>query len=683
MTLQGSAHGDAMGIAQASFAFGRAGNRFERRIAVFGERRWRSGMGMAEPGPPDPFDSIPVVYERAFGGARSDDNPLGVGHAPGEAVPGRLPNLEDATHLITSTRDTPAPACFAPIRADWKERRAKLGSYDAAWLKTRWPYFPEDFEWSYFQAAPRAQQLAYLTGDEPYEIAGMHRGHPTLRGSLPGLRLRCALEETAAAGGQVREVTLRLDTASFDVEAMKLTLVWRGVVEVRDDEASEIAALLLLSEPMARPPATLAQVRAACLVKTQIAPVVEPAPAPPANDAATEEDPEVVKFRAEAEARLEAARATLAKAGITMPDPLIRPPEPPAGPPPRLDAEAIARKLRAAGVPEKEIAELAATVNAANDAQEKAAKPPEAAAPSAVRDRVVAMLEAGASFEGMDLAGADLSGLDFGGRALGRANLKGARLVGCNLAAADLSLAQLGGAALGKATLEGANLAGADLHGADLAGAVFEDAAVAGASFAEAKGEGASFRGAKGASAVFADGAWKGARFDQAVLPSADFSRASLDGASFAGATMPEVRLFDAKGIGTRFDGAKMPEARADEASLTEGSFQGADASRSTWEKAVLDGASFRGARLVQASFVRASCNRAVFSAAELTEARFSRARLVDAQLLKANLMKAAFDRADLDLGPTCAGPTSTGPRRGRRSSTGRSSSWPSSPAPS
>lgn len=133
---------------------------------------------------------------------------MGVGHAASSAGPElpRLPNLEDPAHLITSPRDTPPPVCFGPNRADWKERRSKLGTYDAGWVKTRWPYFPEDFEWTYFQGAPRAQQLAYLGGDEPYEIAGMSREHPTLRGSLPGLRPRCALEETREAGGAVREV---------------------------------------------------------------------------------------------------------------------------------------------------------------------------------------------------------------------------------------------------------------------------------------------------------------------------------------------------------------------------------------------------------------------------------------------------------------------------------------------
>jgi uncharacterized protein YjbI with pentapeptide repeats len=637
--LRGSAHRGAMGIAQVSFSFGRPGNQFERRIAVFGERRWRAGLGAAEPGSPEPFDAIPLVYERSFGGPRFDANPLGVGHAASGGEPARLPNLEDPARLVTAPRDTPPPACFAPIPITWKERRSKLGTYGTRWLEARWPYFPEDFEWSYFQAAPREQQLAYLSGDEPFEIVGMHRDHPTLRGSLPGLRPRCAIEETREAGGALRELALRLDTASFDVEAMRLDLVWRGVIEVSGDEAPEIAALLLTVEDMARLPATLEQVRAACLLPATIAPVEE-SPGPAANDVAPEADPRQAAFEAEIQARLEAAQKQLDRAGFgAAPDPSAPKPAPP--PPP--DPEAIAASLRAAGAGEKAIAELLEVLRAAREA-----RPPEAPKPEGKRARVIAMLEAGASFEGADLAGVDLSGLDLGGRALARANLAGAKLASCNLAGADLSFAQVGGADLAGANLEGANLAGADLTGAKLAGAVLEGARLDGASFSEASGEGASFRGARGASAVFADGAWKRARFDEAALPAADFTRATLDGASFVDATMPEVRLFEARGIGARFDGARIVEARADECSLTECSFQRADASRSTWEKAVLDASSFRAATLAGASFVRASCGRAVFSAAEMSEARCSRASLVEAQLLKANLMKATFDRADL-----------------------------------
>ena len=639
VVLTGRAHGGALGIAEVAFRFGHAASRFERRVAVFGERTWQTSFGVSSPSAPQPFDVMPLVWERAFGGPRCDDNPLGIGHASSSpsGAPARLPNLEDPLRLLTSPRDTPLPVGFGPIPPSWKERRVRLGTYDRRWVEGRWPYFPEDFEWSFFQAAPRAQQLAYLAGDEPYEITGMRRDLPVLRGSLPKVRVRCVLAETREAGGALREVTLRLDTASFDVEEMKLTLVWRGVLEVSGDEAPEIAALLLAREDMASPPATLAEVRDTCLAADLL--VTEVAPAPPANDEKPAEDPEEARIKAEIEVRLAAARVELDKAGV-------RPPDPAAEPPPVTlpDPEAIGASLRGAGVDEKEVAGIQEALRAAKAAAEESGEP---VTPD-LRARVVARLEANEPLDGMDLTDADLTGLDFGGRSLQGSRLLRARLDGCNLAGADLGAAEMGEASLLKANLDAANLSGADLHAANLEGATFEGAAVEGASFASARGEGASFRGAGGASAVFADGDWKRARFDDCHLPSADFSRATLDGASFARATLSEIRLYDAHGAGVCFDGAHLPEARADDVSLPQASFLGADAARSTWENAVLDGASFRAARLPQASFARASGAGAVFSAADLTGSRWARARLPDAQFLKANLMKATFERADL-----------------------------------
>ncbi|HEX6864287.1 MAG TPA: DUF2169 domain-containing protein, partial [Thermoanaerobaculia bacterium] len=60
-----------------------------RTVRVFGERRWRRGMVSARPSAPEPFESVPLVWERAFGGqhARGDGaqvlweerNPVGCG----------------------------------------------------------------------------------------------------------------------------------------------------------------------------------------------------------------------------------------------------------------------------------------------------------------------------------------------------------------------------------------------------------------------------------------------------------------------------------------------------------------------------------------------------------------------------------------------------------------------------
>ena len=117
----------ATGVLSVQIALGA----LHRAIAVVGERTWRRRRA---PPRPRPLARTPLRYERAFGGAGHDPNPLGVGLG---GV--RLPNLELPDRLIRAKGDRPAPACFAPLPATFPARARKLGKYDAAWLRERWP----------------------------------------------------------------------------------------------------------------------------------------------------------------------------------------------------------------------------------------------------------------------------------------------------------------------------------------------------------------------------------------------------------------------------------------------------------------------------------------------------------------------------------------------------------------
>jgi uncharacterized protein YjbI with pentapeptide repeats len=612
VTLKGHAFapkGSAL-VMEVRFQFGRAGRGFDRRIAVFGDRRWEKTVVKLAPSRPDRFRKVPLIYELAFGGPGFEKNPVGRGYdgAKSAARSGMLPNLEDPFHVIERPGDTPEPACFGAVPALWQARWSKLGTYDARWLETRWPYFPEDVDWSHFQCAPPAQQLDAIRGDEPFAITGMHPDLPVIEGTLPRLRPRCFAQKTTEAGGGFQEIALRLDTAAFDVDEMKLNLLWRGLVEVQDDDASDIADLFVIEQDDSAPPLDIVEVyeryRAEKLPLAPAASAPEAASAP-ANDAA-------------------------------------------AGPLPAASAteRRLRERLSGAG-----LATAAALAAAAAPAAAAAAPPPGAGTPAdprQVRGQVEARLAAKAPLDGLDLAGAALSDLDFTGSSLAQANLKEASLRRCRFAGADLSGAQLSGADLSGATLDGANLERADLTGADLSDASAVGARVAQADFSRARGERASFREARGGGARFAEGIWKQARFERADLPGADLTRTELDGAVFDGALLPEVMLYDARATRASFQRANLSEARADGVCLLQCSLQGLSAPSSVWDRAVLDDSSFLGATLVQASFARASCARAVFSGADLSEGRLGRAKLTGATLLKANLMRASLESADL-----------------------------------
>ncbi|MEP7123875.1 MAG: DUF2169 domain-containing protein, partial [Byssovorax sp.] len=654
VTLTGTAHapsGEAPFMA-VRFRLGTEENGFDRRVIVFGDRRWVAGLLGDSASLPEPFATMPLVYERAFGGGSVESNPVGTGHRS-VAVRGEiasLPNLEDPSHLIMSHDEAPRPVGFAPIPAGWRERRSKLGTYDGRWLRTRWPYFPEDFDWGYFQSAPAAQQLGYLRGDEPFEITGTRAGKPSLGGSLPGLRMRGFAQRTAAAGGQMVEVPLHLDSVHFDTDAGIVSLVWRGIVEVSDEEAPELAAFLVLDEALNDAPIGVDAAQERLLVAlTPLEPValdLDPAAeSAPANDDAPEvaPDPEEIAALAQLDALLvsqEKLRVEqLRKAGLTDAEINSPPPEPP---PP--DPEAIAASLRVAGASEEDIAGYlkALEPDPGSPAEERQSESARA------RARAVRLLEDKASFEGEDFADADLAGLDFSGATLDGVLFDGADLQGCLFTGASLRGAQLGRSNLARAVLDGAFLDGADLTAANLQGASFLGAGLEGADFSEVSATLAVFRGATGDHPIFAGGDFTRADFTDANLPSADFTAATIDGAVFERMISPEIAIFDVVGKGAVFNDANLPRARAAGARLTGGSLRRLIAPGSVWEGATLDRATFFGAELAGAIFNRASCSGTVFSASDLASAYFLRANLGEAQLLKANAMQASFRGADL-----------------------------------
>lgn len=154
-------------------------------LRVYGDRTWET-LG---PSAPLPFLKMPLVYERAYGGAdiRSDDpardwewrNPVGRGFAISrENLKGRaLPNVEYAGEPFSSWNDRPRPAGFGPIGSHWPPRVAFAGTYDDKWVKERQPLVPEDFDDRFFQVVPADQQApSFLKGGEPVVLRGLTPG---------------------------------------------------------------------------------------------------------------------------------------------------------------------------------------------------------------------------------------------------------------------------------------------------------------------------------------------------------------------------------------------------------------------------------------------------------------------------------------------------------------------------
>ena len=214
-----------------------------RTLNVFGDRFWKNMAGIRTINDPEPFTKMELRYENSFGGVGFKNNPTGKGAGAEESEKGTswpLPNIEDPKDLIDSTGKRPEPAGFGPIGRMWEQRYSKMGTYSGSYLKDRWPWFAEDFDYAYFNAAPLGMQMeGYLRGDEPVSFENLHPNHPLYESRLPGIRVRCFVNRATGAEGNgedFREISMRLDTLWADMDAEKLVLVWRGVMEIATED---------------------------------------------------------------------------------------------------------------------------------------------------------------------------------------------------------------------------------------------------------------------------------------------------------------------------------------------------------------------------------------------------------------------------------------------------------------
>lgn len=212
-----------------------------RNIArVYGDRRWERRRGFPSITPPEPFDRMPLTFERAFGGwdrtpadpaqhTVQPRNPVGVGYHHSkyglfvEGAP--LPNIESPAHPIREYTDAPPPAGFGFILPGWEPRRGYAGAYDEVWAQQRRPLLPRDFDRRFYNAAPPGQIApGYLRGDEPVLI--LHavpegRAQFALPGEPPP-QVTITTETSAPHAPPVH-----LDTVVVNTDARWLTLQWR------------------------------------------------------------------------------------------------------------------------------------------------------------------------------------------------------------------------------------------------------------------------------------------------------------------------------------------------------------------------------------------------------------------------------------------------------------------------
>jgi hypothetical protein len=211
-----------------------------REVRVHGNRVWTRRFGRLAASDAQPFVSMPVTYERAFGGrapARDEAevaypaNPVGIGYylsTPDDGSP--LPNVEDPQHPIRRWKDRPAPAGMGPIDHGWPPRLAFAGTYDDEWKKHQAPLWPADVNARFFSCAPPGlYSETPLRGGEPVVVENM-----TPEGTWTFTLPRFVIYVRTILRGRPQDNRAQLDRVLLLPGDRRVVLTWRAVARCGD-----------------------------------------------------------------------------------------------------------------------------------------------------------------------------------------------------------------------------------------------------------------------------------------------------------------------------------------------------------------------------------------------------------------------------------------------------------------
>jgi hypothetical protein len=207
-----------------------------KTFAVTGNRVWQSDIVGVSATTPELFTVVPISYDNAFGGAdvSKDDpqnvrtyleNPVGRGYSYFKRnLDGRpLPNTEEFRKPVEKPNGNYRPMSFGPIGRNWQPRTRFAGTYGQDWLDYRAPFWPDDFDDRYFQAAPSDQQIPYPTGGEEVLLRNLSTdGYVSFK--LPTVSMPVLFVPYRGRAEQLDSV---IDTVVIEPDLGRFTMTWR------------------------------------------------------------------------------------------------------------------------------------------------------------------------------------------------------------------------------------------------------------------------------------------------------------------------------------------------------------------------------------------------------------------------------------------------------------------------
>jgi hypothetical protein len=217
----------------------------QKVVKVMGDRFLVRRAGEARLSRPAPFERIPLVYERAFGGwdrrrpeasqhQVESRNPVGTGFREA-GLEGddevRMPNVEDPEDLYTSYGARPTPAGVGFVSPHWAPRSQFAGTYGDDWARTRSPLLPTDFDRRFFNAAsPGLVAPGFLRGDEGVVVLN---ASPEGRLAFDLPAIAAPVCEYELRSGRKASPSTNLDTVIVNTDTRQLILLWRTYFPLR------------------------------------------------------------------------------------------------------------------------------------------------------------------------------------------------------------------------------------------------------------------------------------------------------------------------------------------------------------------------------------------------------------------------------------------------------------------
>lgn len=658
-----------------------------KRLTIKGNRVWNKGLMGYKQSKAQPWESVFIHDQTAYGGEGYQDNQFGVGfNADYKSIV--APNVEDIDVTVRKVGKKYSPAGFGTIDINHSARAKYNGNYKSKdWLENHFPNLAPDTDFRLFQAARPDQQIkGYLRGNESYTLTNLVKGQAVFNGSLPGVKAR-SFVQTDAQEDNFHEIPLNLDTVWLFPDINLGAMIWHGQIETQKLDGKDIQNSLLAYEDLNDEPRSAEHYQTTMLARldpeTAIESMLDDAPLSPLKSpeqlAAEQQeiDEEIAQQEAlQKEQQEQFVEETKAANGGQLP-PGFEPPEL-EKPNVLISKKAIARgsfsgadlmaevakQKAAAEEQQKELEKQLAEAQAMSDKQLKNA---DAQTVKAIQDKgnmsdQLDELQELSKNQNLDLDDEQLKMLEeqkFKAQQYSMTPISDWPEDQYALQKREIFLDALGaGESMATRNWAGADLSNLDLKGLDLSGCNlencnFENSVLDGANFRQAgllgsKLSGASFKQCDFTEANLSSTVAQFACFDAAIMPQALLMKCNMENCSFKACDMRLCVVFEARLYRCQFSGSQFTKLSMINCFAIDADFTGIEAEMFVSMHSHFDLSRFTNMKLERCAWLECQFKCCSFAQSDLQKCQFSGgSNLLSANMAQLQAWQCGFRRID------------------------------------